>query len=234
MRHTRKTIRFAAVEALPQLAQRGDAHAIERAAELLEDVSPSVRKAAISAFARVAFEDDELAIVASAARLEHRQAEVRLAGLEAISLLAQKGNSRAIAAAHTVVADREVGVRQQALKVLRALAPDSLQTGSRGGTDSLAHSLAAAARKVGSQLGGACIGRGGRKVYFDGKCTPKTQRLRGRCITAASPAVAAPSPSTVHKDAIVSPSCAVESWEVDTDTDAWTVDDSEDEEGKMA
>ena len=75
------------MKALPQIAEKGDEHAITAVSARLEDNGWHVRYAAVEALAQIANKGDERAITAVAARLEDDDGGVRSAAAEALGWL---------------------------------------------------------------------------------------------------------------------------------------------------
>ena len=77
------------IQALAQLAEKGDQHAITAVAARLEDGLWPVRHAAVQALAQLAEKGDQYAITAVAALLESREVwQVRRAAVDALAQLA--------------------------------------------------------------------------------------------------------------------------------------------------
>ena len=85
-----------ALEAVAQIAEKGNERAITAVSARLEDRERDVRHAAVRTMAQIAEKGDAHAITAVSARLEDRDEYFRVAAVRAMAQIAEKGNAYAI------------------------------------------------------------------------------------------------------------------------------------------
>ena len=93
------------MEALVQLAEKGDQHAITAVAARLEDTCVDAKRAAVYALMQIAEKGNRHAISAVAARIEDVDKQVRCAAVAALMQLAEKGDQHTITAVAGCLAD---------------------------------------------------------------------------------------------------------------------------------
>lgn len=115
-------VMVSSIQAISQVAVKGDHDVILAVSSCLEHRSNAVRQAATTALTRIANKGDTFAIQAVIRVLQHGDAKVRLSAIEALKQVSSRGKREAIEALGMYVEDGDWAVRQSSMKALGEVA----------------------------------------------------------------------------------------------------------------
>lgn len=118
-----RRLRTLAMEALAEVAEKGDESVIDLAMRSLEDgLSTGVRKAAVKALARVARKDDSNIVTSLVALFHHEDNMVRAAAVDTLAQVATDCSKHAVDATLALLQDESWNVRSAAITCLAIVA----------------------------------------------------------------------------------------------------------------